>query len=156
MSEEMKKKEEELIEKGLLVKKYVKKSYWDKPKIVELAKIKKKFPPSMTDKSYFIPTAEENKTIDKSALMSHDPSKYDFPNGEITGSTEKIARARKPGADITEIVEIQKELVENANESIMNDAKQKINADLQSKQAEKEMISSIASAQVSTNASGNN
>lgn len=135
---------EKLIEKGFITYKYIHKGYAQGFKKIEVCKKFKKFPPSMTDKSYFIPTSEENKSIDKNALMSHDPSKYDFPNGEITGNVEKLASIRKPGADITEITEIQKQLVAEANDSIMNDAKNKIDIETAMKQAERENIKEIA------------
>lgn len=133
-----------LIEKGIITYKYIHKGYAQGFKKVECVRKRKHFPPSMTDESYFVPSAEENKTIDKTALMSHDPSKYDFPNGEITGDISKLAKIRKPGADLTEIVEIQRELVEEANNSIIADAKTKIDVETASKALDRAKVSEIA------------
>lgn len=135
---------EKLIEKGIITYKYIHKGYAQGFKKVECVRKRKHFPPSMTDESYFVPSAEENKTIDKTALMSHDPSKYDFPNGEITGDISKLAKIRKPGADLTEIVEIQRELVEEANNSIIADAKTKIDVETASKALDRAKVSEIA------------
>lgn len=135
---------EKLIEKGIITYKYIHRGYAQGFKKIECVRKRKHFPPSMTDESYFVPTAEENKTIDKTALMSHDPSKYDFPNGEITGDVSKIAKIRKPGADLTEIVETQRKLVEEANNSIIEDTKAKIDAERASKALERAKVSEIA------------
>lgn len=147
----MKKEEEvkengikKLIDKAVITYKYIHKGYAQGFKKIECVRKRKHFPPSMTDESYFVPSAEENKTIDKTALMSHDPSKYDFPNGEITGDISKLAKIRKPGADLTEIMEVQRELVEEANNSIIADAKTKIDIETASKQLERAKVSEIA------------
>lgn len=124
---------------------YIKKGNGKGFKKTEIALTRTKFAPSMTDTSYFVPTAEAVKTIDKTQTMSHDPSNYDYPNGIITSDLEKLAKIRRPGADITEIMATQRELVEEANNAIVNDTKNKIDSEIAIKAMENAKITEIAS-----------
>ena len=43
--------------------------------------IRKTFPKSLTDESYYVPNSEVNKTIDKLRANSNIQGSYDFPTG---------------------------------------------------------------------------
>lgn len=116
----------------------------EKLKTVDFEKNWKKFPISLTDNTYFVPNSEANKTIDKRAMMSHDPSLYDYPDGKITSDTKLVAEARKPGLDVAEISQKVEKLVTNAKEALNNDAQNKMSAELAEKAQSKAMIERIA------------
>lgn len=116
----------------------------EKLKTVNFEKKWKKFPISLTDNTYFVPNSEANKTIDKRAMMSHDPSLYDYPDGKITSESKLVAEARKPGLDVAEVTQKVDKLVKNAKDALNNDAQNKINAELAEKAQSKAMIERIA------------
>lgn len=116
----------------------------EKLKTVNFEKNWKKFPISLTDNTYFVPNSEANKTIDKRAMMSHDPSLYDYPDGKINSDAKLVAEARKPGLDVAEVSQKVEKLVTNAKEALNNDAQGKMNAELAEKAQSKKMIERIA------------
>lgn len=61
------------------------------------------FPPSVVDKSFFVPDAEAVKRLASAPKLSSDEvrSMYDFPNGDDDGSPMPLTR--RPGADLAEL-----------------------------------------------------
>lgn len=114
-----------------------------KVKTEEVCIEKNKFPISLTDDSYYVPSSEANKNIDKTKTMSHDPSLYDMPEGSSEVDFTGIAKMRKPGKDIAMLQAEAQNLQQIANEALMTDAKNKIAAEAGTKQAEREKISNI-------------
>lgn len=120
-----------------------KKHFGQSRKVVDVVFEYTKYPKSITDNTYFIPTEEETKTMDKSKLMSHDPSMYDF-NGESGANFEKIARMRKPGKDITELTEIAAQVNADAEKALANDFTDKVKVKAAETAANKASIKEIA------------
>lgn len=104
--------------------------------------IRKTFPKSLTDESYYVPNSEINKTIDKLRANSNIKGSYDFPTGSEEFDATTLARLRRPGLDVSEVTELTRKLDSEARESVSNDIsaaqyqefkKNKENAELQAK-----------------------
>lgn len=104
--------------------------------------LRKSFPKSLTDESYYVPNSEVNKTIDKLRANSNIKGSYDFPTGSEEFDASTLAKLRRPGLDVSEVVELTRKLNSEAREAVNNDIaeaqyqefkKNKENAELQSK-----------------------
>ena len=104
--------------------------------------IRKSFPKSLTDESYYVPNSEINKTIDKLRANSNIKGCYDFPTGSEDFDASTLAKLRRPGLDVSEVTELTRKLDSEARESVNNDIaeaqyqefkKNKEKAELQSK-----------------------
>jgi len=104
--------------------------------------LRKTFPKSLTDESYYVPNSEINKTIDKLRANSNIKGSYDFPTGSEEYDATTLAKLRRPGLDVAEVVELTRKLDSEARESVNNDIaeaqyqefkKNKENAELQAK-----------------------
>lgn len=104
--------------------------------------IRKTFPKSLTDESYYVPNSEVNKTIDKLRANSNIQGSYDFPTGSEEFDASTLAKLRRPGLDVAEVTEMTRKLDKDARDAVNNDIaeaqyqefkKNKENAELQSK-----------------------
>lgn len=104
----------------------------------------KSFPVSLTDDTYYVPSAEANKNIDKTKTMSHDPALYDMPEGKSEADFTKLAHIRKPGTDITMIQAEAQKMNEMAMQAIKKDAIDKTLESVKNAESRKVEISNIA------------
>lgn len=96
-----------------------------KPKEFNIG-VRKKFPTSLTDQSYYVP-AKRAVTGQNVSQSSIDPSMYDFPDGKITQAlSDSMVDARLPGLDIVE----RKEKIDDAIKHVENLVKNDLDADL--------------------------
>lgn len=115
--------------------------------------LRKSFPKSLTDESYYVPNSEINKTIDKLRENSNIKGSYDFPTGSVDYDATTLAKLRRPGLDVAEVTELTRKLDSEARDSVNNDIaeaqyqefkKNKENAELQAK-ADSALKETIAS-----------
>ena len=83
--------------------------------------IRKSFPKSLTDESYYVPNSEVNKTIDKLRANSNINGSYDFPTGTEDFNATILAKLRRPGLDVSEVTELTRKLDSEAREAVNND-----------------------------------
>ena len=134
----------------MTLRKYCPKVLGEELKTITFEKQETTFPISLTDSSYYVPNSEVNKTIDAKKTMSHDPNLYDYPNGDTSTNTVRIAETRKPGLDIVEVADNVKEISKNAKEALNNDAKDKVNAELADKAGKRNMVAEIVKQNATT------
>lgn len=115
-----------------------------KPKEFNIG-VRKKFPVSLTDQSYYVP-AKRAVTGQNVSQSSIDSSMYDFPDGKITNAlSDSMVDARMPGLDIVE----RREKIDDAIKYVESLVKTDLDKDLQKQvakaQREKSISDTIAS-----------
>lgn len=89
--------------------------------------VRKKFPVSLTDQSYYVP-AKRAVTGQNVSQSSIDPSMYDFSDGKITQAlSDSMVDARLPGLDIVE----RREKIDDAIKHVESMVKNDLDKDLQ-------------------------
>lgn len=96
-----------------------------KPKEFNIG-VRKSFPTSLTDQSYYVP-AKRAVTGQNVSQSNIDASMYDFPDGKITAAlSDSMVDARLPGLDIVE----RKEKIDDAIKHVENLVKTDLDNDL--------------------------
>lgn len=99
-------------------------SLFGSPDVVDLPPnfdVRFKFDAPLVDDSYYVPSSEAVKTVDRLKTNSSVQGVYDFPNGRDTGSSAMLVRKR--GLDVTEVAAIADVLRDTAETSLERDLK---------------------------------